>query len=121
MTTAFWLGLAVLPAAALVFALAAWLLIAARKAWHSIHGHLLYNRVTLAADPRSVFNAPWRRDRIQGRAEEPTYEHAANRIRDALLQSPRLHVFIGLGWQIAIVRDYRDPDPADTTEGGNDR
>lgn len=114
----FWLGLAALPVAATAVAVSAWLLVGARKTWHAIHSHLLWQRVELRADLRPVLLAPWNRAKgDQPPAAAPTYEREAERIRAALVRVPRMYLIAGLGWQIAIIRDFKnDPRSADASD-----
>lgn len=78
---------------ALVFALVVWL-------WSRIDWHLMA-RTDLAPDLRS-FNDP---------ADKPrTHVTAANKIPNALLESPRLYSIYGLGWIVVLVRNSRQKD-----------
>lgn len=96
MTADFWFGLAALPVASLCVAAGAWAVLGARRAWLKTHEALLFQRVKLAKDRVNPFGP---------KPDGPTYEKAANRLRDALLETPRLIAFGGLGWRIFIVRD----------------
>lgn len=53
-----------------------------------------------------------RRNRINPfeKDDRPEYLEAANAIRDALLESPHLRTFSGLGWMLIAVRNRRRPD-----------
>lgn len=111
MGASFWIGVAVIPAVAVIVAGAAWLAVGARKAWHSIHDHLLYQRVNLRADPLPVMAAPWNQRKTGKYVKpQPTYEREADRIRDALVKVPRMHTFAGFGWYIAVIRDFEAGD-----------
>lgn len=78
MNAVFWLGIATLPALAIVLAAAAWLLVGARKAWHAIHTHLLWQRVELPPDSKPLRFAPWNRSAEPEEPYRPTYEEEAN-------------------------------------------
>lgn len=97
-------GLATLPIALGGLALAiavSWLLVAvARHLWGKTHYSLMLSvkiaknraRLRLKGDPPD---------------DRPEYLDAANKFRDALLESPRMHTFAGLGWRVVLVRDSR--------------
>ena len=108
MTAGYWLGIATLPALAIVLAAAAWLLVGARKAWHAIHTHLLWQRVELRPDSKPLRFAPWNRGTEPEEPYRTTYEEEANRIRDALVHVPKMRLIAGLGWYLAIIRDFKD-------------
>ena len=98
MTASFWAGLATIPAV-IAAALILWLLYSlASKAWDKLHTSMLY-RVDV---PKNRFRLT-----VGGTPPDtrPQYIDAANRFRDILLQSPRMHVLNGLGWTVLIVRD----------------
>ncbi|MDF2895716.1 MAG: hypothetical protein K0Q46_2502 [Rhodococcus erythropolis] len=97
----FWAGVLVLPVAAVVGGLGFWLLVGARRAWVKTHEALLFQRVKLAKDRINPFGP---------KPDGTTYEKAANRLRDALLETPRLLAFGGLGWRIFVVRDSKAND-----------
>ncbi len=89
----------------------AWLLVAlARHIWAKTHWALM-TTVKLPKNPYRL--------RLKGDPEDdrPEYIVAANKFRDALLESPKLHTFAGLGWRLILVRDSRSEgtayDPAD--------
>lgn len=78
-----------------------WLLVAcARHLWGRTHYSLMMTvkiaknraRLRLKGDPPD---------------ERPEYLDAANKFRDALLESPRMTTFAGLGWRVLLVRDSR--------------
>lgn len=115
----FWIGLAALPAAGIVLATSAWLLVGARKAWHAMHTHLLWQRVELRADPRPVRLAPWNKTKDAEKPYVPTYEREADRIRNALVHVPRMHIIAGLGWYVAIIRDFKH-EPTEHDESATD-
>lgn len=108
MGASFWIGLVVIPSIAVIVAGSAWLIVGARKAWHSIHDHLLYQPVKLRADPTPVEFAPWNQRAGTKVKPRPTYELEANRIRDALVKVPKMHTFAGFGWYIAVIRDFKE-------------
>jgi hypothetical protein len=93
----FWLGLLAVPAL-LASILVLWILYSlATKAWSKLHTALLY-KINLAKDA-NAFGQPH---------DKPhTYEKSANKIRDALLASPRFHTLTGLGWMIVFIRDSK--------------
>lgn len=119
MSAAFWIGLATLAALAIILTGCAWLLVGARKAWHAMHTHLLWQRVELRADPRPVRLAPWHRTKGAGEPSVRTYEQEANRIRDALVHVPRMRLIAGLGWYVAIIRDFKN-EPTDHDDRATD-
>ena len=96
MSSEFWIGLALIPGLAAA-ALLLWLLYSlATWAWQNLHAAFLY-RVAMEKNPVRVFEDD----------DRPEYLVQANKFRDAILTSPRLHVFTGLGWQVLFVRDWR--------------
>lgn len=91
----------------------AWLLIAvARHLWAKTH-YALMDTVKLRPNLARI--------QFKGEPEDdrPEYLDAANKFRDALLQSPRMYTLGGLGWRLVFVRESRTDDDdaiADTDE-----
>lgn len=78
-----------------------WLLAAlARRLWGATH-YMLLGRTTLARN-RIRF-------RLKGEPEDDRreYQDAADRFRDALLDSPTMYTVAGLGWRVLFVRETR--------------
>lgn len=83
---------------------AAWFLIAAaRHLWGQAHYALMGVTKLRPNRARAIFKGEPEDDR-------PEYLDAANRFRDALLQSPRMYTVAGLGWRAVLVRETRDAD-----------
>lgn len=104
MTPDYWIGLFSLPAFAAAACIVWALLSSATWAWNKLHVRLLA-KVSLPANPVRV--------RLRGTPApepRPKYEDAANKIRDALLRSPRLYSALGLGWYVVLVRDIKETE-----------
>jgi hypothetical protein len=103
----FWAGLLALPALAAAV-LVLWALYAfASQAWERLHVRLM-ERIAIAPNLNSVYpftKAP--------PAPRPKYEDGANKIRDALLASPRFYSAHGLGWIVLLVRDSKRAPESD--------
>lgn len=105
-------GIMTLPLALGALALAAgitWLLIAvARHLWAKTH-YALMDTVKLRRNLARI--------RLNGEPEDdrPEYLDAANKFRDALLESPRMYTLGGLGWRLVLVRESRSDE--DQTAG----
>lgn len=88
----------------------AWLLVAvARHLWAKTH---LWLMETFKLRTNHV------RIRLKGEPEDdrPEYLEAANKFRDALLESPRMYTLAGLGWRLVFVREMRTDTVAETDE-----
>lgn len=93
----YWLGMATIPAL-LVFAAAVYAAWAgATRLWSKWHIALL-NRVDLARNPY----------RFNAEGDGPEYIESANKVRDALLKSPRFWQIAGFGFILLIVRDWKE-------------
>jgi hypothetical protein len=93
----FWIGLGIIPGLVVVYIAFGWLLTASRAVWKAFDYRML-GRVVLAK-------------RVNPFSSEPKpYEWAANRLRDALLESPRLYTARGFGWMVFLVRNVKDDD-----------
>lgn len=93
----YWTGV-LTPFAFIAGLLALWALYSlATWAWAKLHIALIA-RIDLSRNLIRVFGDDDRRQ----------YSVAAQKLVDALVESPRLHVFSGLGWQFVIVRDFRE-------------
>jgi hypothetical protein len=102
MSGEFWAGVLTIPILAAAWFLISWLHAKAQRAWVSAHQRLI-SKIDLRENPRAI--------RFRGDPApepRPKYEDTANRMRDALLQSPRLYSGYGLGWMLIICRDYRE-------------
>lgn len=97
----FWIGLAVIPALAATFLLLQVLYAVSTWAWRRLHMAMLA-RIDLAPDPFDLKNPD----------KGVTHRKAANRVRNALLESPRLFTFHGFGWLILLVRDSKSTGKA---------
>lgn len=97
-------GIASIPigfgALVLLFAVAFLVFAIARHVWGMAHYALM--GTTKLARNRSRLH-------LRGEPADDSPEHldAANQVRDALLESPRLHTFAGLGWRLVLFRDTR--------------
>lgn len=100
MTEGFWLGVAVLPLAAVVVCLIWAVFGAASWAWSKLHRSLIV-KVQLKPDPISF-------EQLDDGDYEDRHTIAANRFRDALVASPKLWVFSGLGFAVCVARESRE-------------
>lgn len=96
----FWVGLAVGPAILVVYIALIAAAIAVRRAWKRLHWRAI-ERVDLAKNRKRLFL----RGQPDPDADKPEYLDAANKVRDALVVSPRLHTVSGFGWIVMLVRD----------------
>lgn len=88
---------------ALALGLAYLLVALARHLWAKTHYALM----------DSVDIAPNRQNPYRGAAQDkPEYLDSANKIRDALLESPRMYTVAGLGWRAVIVRETTTKEPS---------
>ena len=81
---------------------AAWLLVAAARILWSKVDYAFMSKVTLRRNRVAL--------RFKGEPEDdrPEYLEAANKFRDALLQSPKVYTLLGFSWRILIVREIHD-------------
>jgi hypothetical protein len=101
MSGEFWVGMALIPTAFVVYLALKTLYALTTKAWYKLHVRLL-TKVDMKANPVAI--------RFRGTPPEPKrpkYEDSANYMRDALLTSPRFWLFNGLGWFIIVGRDSK--------------
>lgn len=100
----FWIGLLIIPVLALL-ALLLWMALSlASWMWKRLHWAML-RRVDV---DRNLYTL--RFGASTDAPEKSEYLDAANRFRDALLDTPRFHTLAGLGWMVLIVREQRrDP------------
>lgn len=104
MDAEFWIGIAVLPLGVVAFILLRLLYAWSTTLWGKLHLRLI-QRIELPQNPVT----------FTFRGEEPKpkrveYEDAANKMRDAMLLSPRILTFFGLGWYVVAGRDIRGKD-----------
>lgn len=106
-------GLATLPIAigglAIAVGLGYLLISVARHLWGKTHYSLMLT--VKVAKNRARF-------RLKGSPpdDRPEYWDAANKFRDALLESPKMHSFAGLGWRVIVVRESRTEVADDSDE-----
>lgn len=106
MSIDFLMGLALIPALFGLFIALKVLYALSTKAWWKLHVRMI-TTVPMKANPIAV--------RFRGdpapETSYPKYEKSANRMRDALLTSPKFYSFFGLGWYIIVGRDIKDAEP----------
>lgn len=106
MSEQFWIGIATIPALVIAALLLKVLYALSTKIWDKLHVRMI-TTAKIAANPVTV--------RFRGDPEpetkHPKYEKSANRMRDALLTSPKFYSFFGLGWYVIVGRDIKDAEP----------
>lgn len=99
MIEGFWLGVAALPIAAAAICLG-WVAFGVTSwAWSKLHQSLVV-KVRLQPDPISF-------EQLEDGDFQDRHAALANKFRDALLASPKLWVFSGLGFSVCVVRESR--------------
>lgn len=100
----YWLGFVTPFVGIAGFALAlgaAYLLVRAADWLNSrIHEHLV-EKITIKKNLADPFGT---------RPERPEHYDKATKLRDALLESPKLWLIRGFGFMVLLVRDYREKD-----------
>lgn len=100
----YWIGLLAFPVAVLAWLGVRTLYALGTHVWAKWHTAII-QRVRLRPNPVRI--------QLRGTPAPPPrakYEDSANKIRDALIRSPRALFLFGLGWYVVIGREAKDEE-----------